>query len=457
VRKAGVKPEAPLHGIVDATPAWVARRLHALSATLLLPCPVRDAFLFPANQGFYSLCTTSVVTLQRAARRIVEHLGLACDTVVVGFRNDLPSPARIEREGGRWFIEIAAAYEKDGPALGAILAHECCHILLDERKIPRFGTAVDEVHVDLGLMLAGLGALTLNAIEDRTVASGGQSVYSHRSFGYLRAPLLRAAYAHVAASLGIDRKSALRCLRGDAARLAVGARMLASIRARRLVYRPMEPHVIVPCSSATCLRRLRIPTGAIGKARCPDCGASERFDGRSYAIQPELLPAAMTEAPLPGDGLWERAYRGFVNWPLRAQLSLAVLVLIFGGLGALSLVGHVLREPLGGPCAKDSECRSYRCLHLIQRDPPLSQAPGLDPWTRKILEPIDARPDPLAPDYPGPRIVEPNGGACTRDCVTDEDCPGGFACSEAVGFTGQGLNGTLLWGDRVTFRVCVKR
>jgi len=54
-------------------------------------------------------------------------------------------------------------------------------------------------------MLAGLGALTLNAIKDRTVTTEYQTVTSHRSFGYLRANLLRYAYAHVAASLRVGR------------------------------------------------------------------------------------------------------------------------------------------------------------------------------------------------------------------------------------------------------------
>src|SRR5579883_2831908 len=155
----------PPYELVEATPRWTARRLDALAAALLLPTPARGAFLFDADQRFYALCTRSLVTLQQAARRIIQHLGLVCDTVVVTFRSDVPFAAQIERDGGHWFVEIDKQYQGDGRALGAILAHECCHILLHDRRLPRFGTAVDEVHVDLAVMLTGLGPLCLNAVE----------------------------------------------------------------------------------------------------------------------------------------------------------------------------------------------------------------------------------------------------------------------------------------------------
>ncbi len=423
----------PVHGIVEATPAWVARRLDALAATLLLPCPARDAFLFPADVAFYDLCTTSLISLQQAARRVVEHLGLACDTVVVAFRSDLPNPARIEREGGHWFIEIAVAHRNDGPVLGAILAHECCHILLEERRVPRFDTAVDEVHVDLALMLAGLGALTLNAIEDRSVTTDHQTVISHRSFGYLRANLLRYAYAHVAASLRIGRIQALAPLRQTRSRDAVRWHLTTSLRARRspLAYLPLASHVIIPCSSATCARRLRLPTGAVGKARCPECGASWQFDGRPFTISPRSAPAKMTTAPLPGNSVVERASRYISNMPGEARLSAAALLAIFGIIAGLWLKEAVDRAPLGGPCARATDCRSGQCVHA-SRESPFGDLPFGSP------------------------LANTGAGVCTQPCKTEQDCPSEFECVNAVSHEWRGFAGASPWGNGVPIRVCAR-
>ena len=421
----------PVHGTVEATPAWVARRLDALAATLLLPCPTRDSFLFPADDAFYELCTASVISLQQAARRVVEHLGLACDTVVVGFRSDLPNPARIQREGGHWFIEIAAAHRDDGPVLGAILAHECGHILLEERRVPRFDTAVDEVHVDLAIMLAGLGALTLNAIEDRTDATAKQTVTYHRSFGYLRAKLLRYAYGHVAARLRVGSTRALAPLRDDRSRAPVERHLKNNLHAWRtpLAYLPLASHVIVPCSSATCAQRLRVPTGAPGKVRCPECGAARQFDGSALTIAPRREPAQMTTAPLPGNGAVERFGRYLYNMPGDVRLGAAVTLLVVGFPAGLWLNEAMSRSPLGGPCSQDKDCRSGQCLHP-GRDSTIGDRHGLSPSPRS----------------------NPVASVCTQLCRIEQDCPSGFECTKVVSHKWPDLP----WSEGTPISVCAR-
>jgi len=285
-----------MHGIVDASPAWVSQRLDVLAQQLLLPAPARDSFLFDASPEFYAACTESIITLQRAAKRIVLHLGLRCDTVICAFKK-LPNPGNIQRVGNDWFMEISSEFKNDGYALGAILAHEVCHILVEERRVPHFENAVDEVHVDLACMLSGLGALTLNGIKSTSERRGDMIYHQHRSFGYMKAPLMYHAYAHVCAALGIGVRRATAPLRDNKTTIAI--EILLCLRRAELAYKPLAPHVIVPCASVACAKRLRMPTGKLGTARCPECKTSRDFDGRVCRTRALDTPVTMREAPVP--------------------------------------------------------------------------------------------------------------------------------------------------------------
>ncbi|HEY3357281.1 MAG TPA: hypothetical protein VGQ83_28785 [Polyangia bacterium] len=391
-------PAPALATLHDTTRGWVARRLAALSGALLLPCPVRDGFLFAASPEFYRLCTESVLTLQTAARRVIDHLGLDCDAVVVAFRSDLPGAGRIERDGGRYFIEIATAFRHDGRALGAILAHECCHILVAERGVRRLETVEDEVHVDLTAMLAGLGALTLNGIADTTETRGEVTIERHRSFGYLRAPLLRAAYAEVSARLGLGWRRALEPLaEGEWQVLGHHLRAATRLGLRRLVRRPAdlaygvpESHVVVACGGAACLQRLRLPVGKRGTARCPACGHARRFDGRACRVTPRVAVRALAPEPPPR---FPRLFRARAWWAVQpARLKAALLVVLLAIATPLLLMAHdhLRRGVVGAACARHGDCRSGYCMR-----------------------------GPARIDY------------CTQPCATDAECPPGLTCGDA--------------------------
>lgn len=393
------------YGPVDALRGWVERRTDALAARLALPRPTRDGFLFAADAAFYAACVGSLVSLQGAARRVIEHLGLTCDTVVVSFEPGLQNPGRIQRDEGHWFIEVAEKYRDDGPALGAILAHECCHILVEERGVPRFETAVDEVHVDLAAMLTGLGALTLNGMLDRREVRGDMVYAERRSFGYLSAHRLREAYVDVALSLAVGPRRALRHLGPGAdpwrvarlyAQRAVG-RLLS--RAPRLAYRPPAAHAVTHCPSAACPKRLRVPVGAVGTARCPACGASRPFDARPCAATDVLAAAPMDAAPLPPPPPFARLRRAFNE--RRAAFALAALLAAYAVVTvAARVIGWATSAPLGAPCTRDDDCRQSACLH-----PPSPDAAWL--W---------------------PLRVAPAAGYCTLLCPRGDECPEGFAC-----------------------------
>ena len=381
-----VAVSGPIYGVVDASPAWVAGRLDKLAHQLLLPTPVRDGFLFDASPAFYAACTESIITLQSAAKRIVQHLGLACDSVICTFRT-LPNPATIQRIGNDWFVEIASEYRNDAHALGAILAHEICHILVDERGVPHFENAVDEVHVDLAVMLSGLGALTLNAIETTSEVRGDLRYTRHRSFGYLQGPLLHVAYAHVCAALGIGVRRAIRPLRFAHARRDVAWHMLLRLRRPQLAYRPLASHVIVPCTTVTCSKRLRTPAGKPGTVRCPECKTGREFDGRGCRTRPTDTIVPMREARMPAP---PNALARFALAPVAAKLWLVALTAIVVFLGVAWMRERAALGDVGERCSADRDCRSEQCLH------------------------------------------HDGGGTCTEACMLDADCPAGMRCVAAA-------------------------
>lgn len=376
---------AKLHGIVvDATPRWVEERLAALADQLLLPAPVLDGFLFLADDAFYAACTESIVSLQRAAKRIVLHLGLSCDTVICAFKS-LPNPATIQRVGNDWFMEIDPQYKADGRALGAILAHEVCHILVDERGVPHFDTAVDEVHVDLAVMLAGLGALTLNAIETKSEVRGNTVYTQHRSFGYLRAPMMFHAYAHVCAAHGIGAGRATELLVASDARWSVRWTMTMRLRRPELSYKTLATNVIVPCASLACAKRLRMPTGRAGQATCPECKTTRMFDGRATRAIPREIAMTMHEAALPPRRPW------FAK--LVTARGLLVTALLGGVIaaGMFAKMRDAERASVGEHCRTDADCDSRLCL------------PMRDHTT-----------------------------VCTRACTADGQCPQLMRCDDAI-------------------------
>jgi len=327
-----VTAPTPPHSVVDAAPGWISQRLEVLAQQLVLPTPVRDAFLFDASKKFYAACTESIITLQGAAKRIVEHLGLACDTVICTFRK-LPNPAHIQRVGNDWFMEISSEYKSDAYALGAILAHEVCHILVEQRHMPHFGNAVDEVHVDLAVMLSGLGVLTLNAIETQEEIRGDLLYTRHRSFGYLKSPLMHHAYAEVCTALGIGSARAIEQLRFANARWNVRWQMLARFSRPEYAYKPLASHVIIPCATMSCTKRLRMPTGKEGKATCPECKVVRALDLRACRTRPleKSVALAKTDVP-PKPGLLAR----FAMAPPAPKIFFALVAAIFIALGIAS-------------------------------------------------------------------------------------------------------------------------
>jgi hypothetical protein len=293
--------------VVDATERWVDDRLRALASALDLPCPVRESFLFEADYAFYTQCTESDVALQRAAKRIFLHAGLPCDAVVVLWKPGLGQPARTDRDGDSWFLELDVVFKTNASGLGAILAREAARALIATRSIARAGHAVDDVDIDLAVMLAGLGPLAL-----------GHDV----TYGALRPRLVRYVYARVCAALHIRLGRTLAAGRFDGSLKTYLVALWPRLSRTPLAFHALDSHVIIRCF---CGRRLRVPTGARGTTTCPACKRKRAFDGRACRAAQQTAPAVLRPQAMPALTPWERVVSAVLDISLLAR-ALTVLV-----------------------------------------------------------------------------------------------------------------------------------
>jgi hypothetical protein len=251
------------------------KRLASLAAAMKLPCPVRESFLFAADAAFTAQCIASDLELQRAAKRVFQHAGLGCDATVVTWKTSPTQFARTDRDGHTWFFEIDKSLQRDGSALGAVLAREAARCVLSTRDTIRAPSPID---TELAALLLGFGPLLLAA----TDPLGERSSQRHPVEGPLPIDTLRSLHARVCASLRISLERTLDlplASRGVRFQLAISWIIARVITARRpLAFAPIEDNVVIRCF---CARRLRVPTGSIGQTTCPSCKRRRPFDGRA--------------------------------------------------------------------------------------------------------------------------------------------------------------------------------
>jgi hypothetical protein len=261
-----------------------AGRLASLAAAMKLPCPVRESFLFAADAAFQAQCIASDTELQRAAKRVFHHAGLACDATVVVWKASASSLARTDRDGHTWFLEIDKALESDARsgfrarALGAILAREAARCVLSTRGTIRTPSPID---VELAALLLGFGPLLLAAHDEQ----GEHSVHRHASEGPLPARAVRSLHARVCASLrvSLSRTVDLPLASGGVRFSLAIAWIIMRVIAKPIAFAPVDAHVVIRCF---CARRLRVPTGAVGNTTCPSCKRRRPFDGRACRTTP---------------------------------------------------------------------------------------------------------------------------------------------------------------------------
>lgn len=260
-------------------------RLASLAAAMKLPCPVRESFLFAPDAAFQAQCVASDLELQRAAKRVFQHAGLACDATVVTWKTAPAQISRCERDGHTWFFELDLAIARDANALGATIAREAARAVLASREIIRAPSPID---VELAAVLLGMGPLLLASADP----TGERSPLRHPVEGPLPADTVRSLHARVCASLRIslartlDLPVASRAVRFQLALVWLVARVVTA--RRPLAFAPLAPHVVIRCF---CAKRLRVPTGALGNTTCPACKRKRPFDGR--ACRTSAAPASL--------------------------------------------------------------------------------------------------------------------------------------------------------------------
>lgn len=240
---------------LELTARGTGERLEQLAAALRLPCPVRESFLFDADHAFRVSCTETDITLQRAIKRVLQHAGVPCDAAVVLWKGDR---ARVERDGHTFFFELPKALRHDAAALGVVLAREAGRALLVQRLVAHTG----DHDLELAAILVGLGALLVGGPASQLALS---------------VPNLRFAFARTAASLGLGLRRTLDVVPERLPYLLLWLR----VSRRPLPFAALEPHVVIRCF---CARRLRVPTGSIGRATCPACKRKRPFDGRPCRV-----------------------------------------------------------------------------------------------------------------------------------------------------------------------------
>ncbi len=114
-----------------------------------------------------------------------------------------------------------------------------------------------------------------------------------------------------------------------------------------------------------------------------------------------------------------------------SKVALAILGLVIVGPAGLWFYETWLsKAALGASCTQGADCRSRQCL-------PRAQAPApVQIGTFKL------------PSFAPPPSTAVSGGVCTRDCITDADCPSSLRCRGAMEWTTFG-GAALPGGTRV--------
>jgi hypothetical protein len=195
--------------------AWVDEQIKLVASmlgTFRMGCKL---FHFePASSFYNALASDDEEGLKSAAAQIASHLELPVVPPVdfdwgIKMEPQHAGQVRFDRPGAP--IRIPFQYAGRGYVLGAILAHELCHVFMAVRQICPSSAEEDEPLTDLMTVCAGLGKLSLNG----TIPESNGNPTMRFQLGYLPHDLFLYTYSQVNKLKKIAKGSAQRHLRPE--------------------------------------------------------------------------------------------------------------------------------------------------------------------------------------------------------------------------------------------------
>lgn len=191
--------------------AWVDSQIKAVASVV---GPFRnecDGFHFEPTMQFYeALGSDNETCLQGAISEIASHLRLPAVPSVGfdwGIKMEPQHAGQVLLGHPEAPIRIPFQYAGRAYVLGAILAHELCHVFMKVRRIRACSEAENEPLTDLTTVCAGLGKLSLNG----TLPDDNGNPTIRLQLGYLPHDLLVYAFVQVNKLKGIpEERSRLR-------------------------------------------------------------------------------------------------------------------------------------------------------------------------------------------------------------------------------------------------------
>lgn len=194
---------------------WVDGRMAMLSSRLGHFRNDLQPFHFEPTPEFYSaLASDQDHALCNATTQIALHLELAAIPPVDydwGIKMEPQHAGQVRLDGPDRPIRIPFQYAGKGYKLGAILAHELCHVYMFQQGI--WASSIDELErlTDLTTVCAGLGKLSLNGTVP--VSEGDPAIL--QQLGYLSHEALVYAFGRINELRGIDEAMARLHLRPE--------------------------------------------------------------------------------------------------------------------------------------------------------------------------------------------------------------------------------------------------
>jgi len=201
--------------MVNLNKQWVDEQITAVASVIgAFRGGCEDFHFEPTTRLYEALGSDDEGGLQDAASEIASHLGLPAVPPVDfdwGIKMEPQHAGQVRFDHPEAPIRIPFQYAGRAYPLGAILAHELCHVFMTVRRIRAASDAENEPLTDVTTVCAGLGKLSLNG----TLPDDNGNPTIRLQLGYVPHDLLVYAFVHVNKLKGIPEERARLHLRPE--------------------------------------------------------------------------------------------------------------------------------------------------------------------------------------------------------------------------------------------------